>query len=416
MEKLPELSRGPLKEPAVVSGPVAGFKAAAAAAGVKYPDRNDVALIAADRAVPAAGVFTSNLLPAAPVVVSREHIAQGKARAILANSGNANAATGAAGLDACRATCAAAAAALGCPVEEVLPCSTGVIGQILPGSKIEAVCPELVQGLEEGGLPTAVRAIMTTDAFPKMAEASAVLGGLTVRVVGLAKGAGMIRPDMATMLSFVLTDAAASSQALAKIIAQAAEQSFNRATVDGDTSTNDTLLIMASGAAGNQILEPEHPDLPALGRAVTSVCRSLAAMMVADGEGASHLIRVKVTGAASDGQARHIAYAIAHSPLVKTAFYGRDANWGRILSAAASESARRNLDFRPEKTSLFFGPAQLVAGGVFTTPQAEEMATREMGKPRYEVHLDLGLGRGWFWLLTSDLTHEYIDENASYRS
>jgi glutamate N-acetyltransferase/amino-acid N-acetyltransferase len=416
MHELAPLPQGPLKEAAIVDQPVDGFRAAAAAAGVKYSDRNDVALIAADQAVPAAGVFTQNLLPAAPVQICRRHIAAGRVRAILANSGNANAATGQAGLDACLGTCSAAAEALGCDPREIMPCSTGVIGQLLPAAKIEKVCPELAAKLSADGLVSAARAIMTTDAFPKMATATASLSGGRVTVTGMAKGAGMIRPDMATMLCFVLTDAAATAPALAKVVARAAQNSFNRATVDGDTSTNDTLLLLASGAAGNDALDEVHRDLPVLGEAVTEVCQKLAAMMVADGEGASHLIRVVVSGAASDEEARHMAYAIAHSPLVKTAFCGQDTNWGRVLSAAASEASRRNMAFVPETTSLFFGPAQLVQAGVFTTPEAEEVAAREMKKPRYEVRLDLGQGSGWFWLLTSDLTHEYIDENASYRS
>ncbi len=412
----PELIDAPLKQCPPIEARVAGFVAAAVSAGIRKDGREDLALIAATRPVPAAGVFTQNKLAAAPVQAARRHIAAGLARAILANSGGANAATGQPGLDACLATCAAAAGALGCDPGQVLPCSTGVIGQVLDAGKIETVMPRLAAGLSPDGLPEAAGAIMTTDRFRKMARADCEIGGRPVAVVGMAKGAGMIRPDMATMLAFVLTDAAATPAALRAVLGPAAGLSFNRASVDGDTSTNDTLLLLASGRAGNPELNADSPELPALAEAVTRVCQQLAAMLVADGEGAGHLVRVRVDGAESDAAARAVCYAVAHSPLCKTAFAGMDPNWGRLLSTAGAEAARSGLAFDPAATKLWIGEALIADGGLYTGAAAEERAARVMKRDRYEIRLDLGRGPGRFWVLTSDLDHEYIKINADYRS
>jgi glutamate N-acetyltransferase/amino-acid N-acetyltransferase len=416
MHDLPEMGQAPLKQDRVVDKPVAGFSAGAAAAGIRKDGRIDLALIAGDEAYPAAAVFTKNRLAAAPVQIARRHMADGRIRAVLANSGGANAATGEPGLEACIVTCKAAAHALGCVPEEVFPCSTGVIGQLLPADKIAAAMPELAADLSPQGLPQAAGAIMTTDAFKKMAEVSVTIQDRPVTVVGLAKGAGMIRPDMATMLAYVLTDAAASSEALRKALEIAVDLSFNRASVDGDTSTNDTLLLWASGKAGNPELQVEEPELAVLAAAVTKVCQELAAMLVADGEGAGHLIRVVVTGAESDEAAKHTAFAIAHSPLCKTAFAGRDPNWGRLLSTAGAEAARRGFGFTEEKSSLWIGEAFIAEKGIYTSVQAEEAAAQVMKQDRYQIRLDLGLGQGQFWVLTSDLDHKYIEINADYRS
>lgn len=412
----PDLPAGPLKEYPLADLAVAGFKGAGAHCGLKKNGKPDLALIAADQAVPAAGVFTSNPLTAAPVVVSREHVSSGFARAIIANSGGANAATGHPGLAAARACCQAAAQYLGCPAEEVLPCSTGVIGYVLNSAKVAAALPGLAAHLSPQGLSEAAAAIMTTDAFPKTAREEIEIHGRRVAVAAMAKGAGMIRPDMATMLAFVLTDAAASPEALSAILKPAADLSFNRATVDGDTSTNDTLLLLASGAAGNPELSPDDPELAVLGRAVAKVCQRIAEMMVADGEGAGHLVQLVVAGAESAAQAQGVAYAIAHSPLCKTAFYGEDANWGRVLSAAATHCARNGQPFEPVKTSLKFGEVAVALSGLHAGPQSEDPATAELKKPRWRLTLDLGLGQAAHWLWTSDLGHEYVDENASYRS
>jgi glutamate N-acetyltransferase/amino-acid N-acetyltransferase len=416
MQDLPELGQAPLKRDRVVDSPVAGFSAGAAATGIRKDGRIDLALIAGDAAYPAAAVFTKNRLAAAPVQIARRHAAGGRIRAVLANSGGANAATGTEGLDACLVTCQAAAQALNCSADEILPCSTGVIGQLLPATKIADALPGLAANLSPQGLSQAAGAIMTTDAFKKMAKAEVVIHDRPVTVVGLAKGAGMIHPDMATMLAFVLTDAAASAPALKKALNIAADLSFNRASVDGDTSTNDTLLLWASGKAGNPELQPDDPELAVLTAAVGKVCQELAAMLVADGEGAGHLIRVVVTGAESDDAAKHTAFAIAHSPLCKTAFAGRDPNWGRFLSTAGAEAARRGLGFSEEKCNLWIGEALISESGVYTSAQAEEEAAQVMKQARYQIRLDLGLGQGQFWVLTSDLDHKYIEINAEYRS
>jgi glutamate N-acetyltransferase/amino-acid N-acetyltransferase len=416
MQDLPELGQAPLKQDQVVGTPVAGFKAGAVSAGIRKDGRIDLALIAGDETYPAAAVFTRNRLAAAPVQIGRRHLADGKLHAVLANSGGANAATGAEGLKASLGTCQAAGKALGCPPEEVLPCSTGVIGQLLPADKIAAAMPNLAAGLSPEGLPQAAGAIMTTDAFKKMSQASATIQGKSVTVVGMAKGAGMIHPDMATMLAYVLTDAAASAQALQKALKIAVDLSFNRASVDGDTSTNDTLLLWASGKAGNAELQADDPELAVLAAAVTKVCQDLAAMLVADGEGAGHLIRVVVTGAESDGAARHTAFAIAHSPLCKTAFAGRDPNWGRLLSTAGAEAARRDFGFDEARTRLWIGDALIAEKGIYTSASAEKEAARVMKQERYQIRLDLGFGQGQFWVFTSDLDHKYIEINADYRS
>ncbi|BEQ16240.1 bifunctional glutamate N-acetyltransferase/amino-acid acetyltransferase ArgJ [Desulfoferula mesophila] len=416
MQELPELGDAPLKQGNEVNQEVAGFRAAAAPCGLRKDGRADLALIAADLPVSVAGVFTTNLLAAAPVRVARQNVRNGRARAILANSGGANAATGEPGLSACRSTCRAVAAALGCSPEEVLPCSTGVIGQVLDDTKVNAVVPSLAAGLSPLGLAEAAGAIMTTDAYKKMAKRQAMVGGQQVNVVGMAKGAGMIRPDMATMLCFVLTDAAAAPEALAKVLGEAVEQSFNRISVDGDTSTNDTVLLLASGKAGNPELVPGDPDLAWLTGAVTAVCQELATMIVADGEGAGHLARVRVCSAASADQAREVAYAIAHSPLVKTALTGGDPNWGRILSTAGAESARRGHPFDETRCDLYIGGALVAQGGLATGAEAEAQAVKVMARPRYEIRLELGLGREEHWVLTTDLTKDYIDLNADYRS
>jgi len=416
MDALPSLGQGPLKTPSLIETPVAGFRAGAAAAGLRKDGRIDLALIAADRPVAAAGVFTSNRLAAAPVQVSRRHLAAGRVQAILANSGGANAATGAPGLAAAEACCAAAGAALGCDPGLVLPCSTGVIGQLLDAGKVAAALPGLAAGLAPEGLPRACQAIMTTDAFPKMARATAVIAGREISIVGMAKGAGMIRPDMATMLSFVLTDAAAAPAALRLALGQAAEVSFNRASVDGDTSTNDTLLLLASGRAGNPELTPESPELAAFTAALTQVCQALAAMLVADGEGAGHLVLLRVTGAPDAEQARSHCYAIAHSPLCKTALAGNDPNWGRIVSTAGAECGRRGWPYDMARLNLWIGEHQICRDGLYAGMEAEKGAAAVMQEPRYQIRLDLGLGAGEFWLFTSDLGHDYVTINADYRS
>ena len=412
----PSLGEGPLKVDRVVEKEVAGFAAAGGACGLKKTGAPDLALMVADQPSPVAGVLTRNALCAAPVQVCRHRLAAGQARALLVNSGCANAATGEEGMAACLETCAATAQALGCPPEQVLPGSTGVIGQVLDAAKVSAALPGLAGHLSPAGLPAAAQAIRTTDAFVKMAQATDRVGGRPIQVVGMAKGAGMIRPDMATLLVFLFTDAAASPGALAQVVGAAADLSFNRISVDGDTSTNDTLLLWASGKADNPLLQAGDPELVALGRAVLAVCQELAAMVVADGEGASHLVQVRITGATSQAQARALAYAIAHSPLCKTAFAGNDPNWGRLFSATAAEAGRLQMPFEFERCRLWIGDTLLVSRGRWQGAAEEKKAAATMAQPRYVARLDLGLGEHQFWVLTSDLGHEYVSINADYRS
>ncbi|MCB2185424.1 MAG: bifunctional glutamate N-acetyltransferase/amino-acid acetyltransferase ArgJ [Deltaproteobacteria bacterium] len=416
MTDLPPLGTAPLKQCPTASLAVPGFTAAATHCGLKKNGRPDLALIVAEEAVPAAGVFTKNKLAAAPVQVCRRHVAEGRARLILANSGGANAATGQAGLTACLSACQGAAAAVGCPLTEVLCASTGVIGQVLDASKPAAALPDLAARLAPDGLAAAAGAIMTTDTFAKMAERKVEIAGRTITVGGMAKGAGMIRPDMATLLVFVLTDAKAGSAALAQVLREAAGESFNRVSVDGDMSTNDTLLLLASGRAGGPELLPGDPGLALLAKAVTEVCQELATMIVADGEGAAKLVRVVVQGAPSQGQAREYCYAIAHSPLVKTAFAAGDPYWGRILSAAAALAGQRAWEFEPARTRVWFNEILTADQGLGLGKEVEERARVDLKEPRFEVTLDLGLGEAWDWVLTCDLTQEYVAINVDYRS
>ncbi len=402
------LGEGPLKAPRIVSTGVKGFMAAATSCGLKPAEDKDLAVIAARRPVAAAGVFTTNRLAAAPVLLCRQRLLEGEGllRAVVINSGCANAATGSAGMAAAEKVCEAAAGLLGCTPREVAPCSTGVIGVVLDDEKVVGALPRLLRALSPQGLEEAAKAIMTTDAFPKMAEARA---GAHV-VVGIAKGAGMIEPHMATMLAFLLTDAPLTPSELKAMLTEAVEASFNRISVDGQTSTNDTVIAMASG-------ETEAPvDRQGLAKGFNRVCQELAAMIVADGEGAGHLVGVEVDGAASEAEARAFAYAIARSALVKTAIAGGDPNWGRIVSAMGAAAGRRGLEFNPERVDVWIGGHKVVEAGLGLGPEAEERAAEAMKAPRYAIRVELGIGNGRWWVLTSDLTHEYVSINADYRS
>lgn len=417
MSNLPTLIDGPLKYcPPPAQTKVAGFKAAAIACGLRSDGREDLALIVADETVDAAGMFTTNRMFAAPVGVARANIAGGKAKAILANSGGANAATGQAGLEACQRTCQGAAKALGCDAELVMPCSTGVIGQVLNADKVCAKIDDLVAGLGADGIEAAAGAIMTTDAFRKISSAQAAIDGKTISVVGMTKGAGMIRPDMATTLCFILTDAEASPEALKQVLASAMDYSFHRITVDGDMSTNDTALLLASGKAGNNRLEPGAEGVAALTQAVTKVAQDLAQMMVCDGEGAGRMALFHLVNAADKKSARKLAFAIGNSPLVKTAIASPDAYWGRMLSAAGAEAARENLPFDPAKAKVWIQDIHVAEAGLRTSAEAEEKAAEAMKVPRVSVRIDLGLGDAEYWVMASDLDHGYIELNVSYRS
>jgi glutamate N-acetyltransferase/amino-acid N-acetyltransferase len=395
---------------------VPGFRFAGVSAAIKSNGRPDLALALADESVPAAAVFTTNLVRAAPVLVAAERIAGGRLRAVLANSGCANACTGGAGLSATEDTTAAVASAIGASANEVLPASTGVIGVTLPGAKVIAQVPSLLGALSEKGADRFAEAILTTDRGPKVVHARAEVNGRPFVVLGMAKGAGMIHPAMApllphaTMLAFLFTDASADSSSLSRAIARAADCTFNQASVDGDTSTNDTLAILASGRAQTERTGAEVP--PALEEAMTAVCEELARKMVADGEGAEHLIELHVSGLVSDEAAARIAKTVATSPLVKTALFGQDPNWGRILGAAG----RAGVPFDPAKARILVEGIAIVDGGIGQGATLEAEAHQIMTRPSYRIDLILGEGPGRARYLTCDLGMGYVRCNADYRS
>jgi glutamate N-acetyltransferase/amino-acid N-acetyltransferase len=387
-----------------------GFRAAGVASGIKK-DGLDLALLAADAPATAAGVFTTNLVQAAPVIVSREHLSRGRARAVVINSGCANAATGARGLEDAREMAALAAKAIACPAEEVAVASTGVIGVPLPMDKLRAAIPRAAAALSRDGGADAARAIMTTDTRPKEALVELPLGGKTVRVAAMAKGSGMIAPRMATMLAFLTTDASVAQPLLAEALRGAADATFNRVTVDGDTSTNDTAILLASGAAGAPAIERAGAELDALRAAVTEVSSRLAEMLIRDGEGVTRVAEVAVEGAEKPEDAERIARTIAESPLVKTALYGGDANWGRILAAVG----RAGVALDVSRVDVFLGDVWVAEGGAaraYDEALATEAVTRDTVAIR--VRLNAGTASGRIW--TCDLSHGYVDINGSYRS
>ncbi len=377
---------------------------------MKKPGRLDLGVLWCDVPATVAGVFTQNRVVAAPVLLCRERLERGSARAVLVNSGNANACTGEPGLADARRLTEAAAAVLGVAPEAVFPCSTGVIGLPLPVARMEAALPGLPGALGEDPEPLA-RAIMTTDQFPKVSHRGIDLGGREVRVLGIAKGAGMIRPDMATMLAFVATDAPVGPAALQGLLDRVVATTFNRITVDGDTSTNDTLLLLASGLAGGEPLDGDPTGLAALEGAVRAVCRDLARAMVRDGEGATVLVDVRVTGAASPAAALQIARTVAESPLVKTALHGRDPNWGRIAGALGRSGAYGGGPFH-----LAIGGVPVVRAGLGLGAEAEARAHRAMEAAEYEILVSLEEGEGEETVTTCDFTADYVRINADYRS
>lgn len=385
---------------------IRGFRFAGISAGIKkQPGASDLGLVVAETPAVVAGAFTRNLVRAAPVLVAERRITGGTARALLVNSGNANACTGEPGLAATLAATAAAAQALGCEPEAVLPASTGVIGALLPTAKIVAALPRLVAALGPSAAPFA-QAILTTDRWAKTATATAE----GAAVLGVAKGAGMIHPDVgppqATMLAFLFTDANVPRDVLSGALLAACDDTFNAASVDGDTSTNDTVLALASGAAG------VTPSAAALTAALTGVCAELARAMVRDGEGANHVAELSVRGLASNAEARQVAKTVATSLLVKTALHGRDSNWGRILAAAG----RAGVAFDPRRAALSIGGVRILEGGLPVGAEAEAQATAAMQAESYPVELVLGDGPGTARYLTCDLGHGYVDVNAGYRT
>lgn len=389
---------------------VPGFRFASLAAGIKANKKPDLALIVADRPAKATAVFTTNRLKAAPVLQGEKAIRGGKLQAILVNAGCANAATGAQGLKNAFASAKAVARQLKISENSVLVSSTGKIGVQLPIQKIVAALPTAVKSLSPQGFDGAARAIMTTDAFPKVHAVRGKIGGKTYTVAGLAKGAGMIEPHMATMLAYVFTDLDLPAGAMKKAFKQAVEQSFNSISVDGDMSTNDTAVLLASGASGIPALKPGSQAFKRFEKDLLEVCQRLAWMMVQDGEGATKVAQIRVQGAKTPASARKIAYTIARSPLVKTSFFGEDPNWGRVFAAVGYSGET----FDPSRVDIFYGSVALVKNGAPTAPPNREKAHRLMLADHFQVIVDLKQGRGEAEVWTSDLGHGYVKINAEY--
>ncbi|ALA17280.1 MULTISPECIES: bifunctional glutamate N-acetyltransferase/amino-acid acetyltransferase ArgJ [unclassified Chelatococcus] len=395
---------------------VEGVRFATAAAGIRYKNRTDVLMAVFDEGTTAAGVFTRSKCPSAAVDWCREQLSAGTARALVVNSGNANAFTGMKGRDAVALTAKIAAAAAACRPEEVFLASTGVIGEPLDATKFEGVLADCVQRAAGGPWIEAARAIMTTDTFPKVATRTVNLGGVPVTINGIAKGAGMIAPDMATMLSFVVTDAPIAAPVLQRLLARGVEGTFNAVTVDGDTSTSDTLMLFATGAAAKRgaprIEEAGDRRLAAFRKALGELLLDLAQQVARDGEGARKFVAVTVEGAVSAASARRIAFSIANSPLVKTAVAGEDANWGRIVMAVgkAGEPAER------DRLAIFFGDIRVAHEGARDPAYDEAATSAYMQGDEIAIRVDLGLGRGKATVWTCDLTKEYVAINGDYRS
>ena len=393
---------------------VAGVKFATAAAGVRYQGRTDVLLMVLDPGTAVAGVFTKSKCPSAPVEWCRAKLKGRKARALVVNSGNANAFTGKTGREACAFTARIAAKAVGCKPDDVFLASTGVIGEPLNASVFDGVMETLVAQAGGEGWLDAARAIMTTDTFPKVATASTSIGKTTVTINGIAKGAGMIMPDMGTMLSFVFTDAPIAAPLLQTLLRETVEDTFNAVTIDGDTSTSDTLMVFATGAAKGapKISKASDPRLKGFRKAFAMVLADLSEQVARDGEGARKLVEIEVEGAVSKKSARRIAMSIANSPLVKTAIAGEDANWGRVVMAVgkAGEPADR------DKLSIWFGGIRVAHKGERDPSYDEAKVSEAMKSPKIELKVALGLGRGKDRVLTCDLTKEYVAINGDYRS
>ena len=386
-----------------------GFLFASATAGIKESGNPDLAYVEAPLGATAAAMFTSNRVVAAPVTIGREHLraSRGRVRALLVNAGNANCATGPDGLAAARQSCEALASLLSVAPQDVIPCSTGIIGVPFPTSKLLSALPALLANRRDDadGAYSVARAIMTTDTRMKTASASCTIDGREVRVLGVAKGAGMIHPNMATLLVYLFTDIDASPAELRRVLRPAVAASFNSISIDGDTSTNDTAVLMASGVSGARA----SADEPAFSRAVTEVCMSLAAQVVADGEGVKHTVTLHVDGATTRAAADRIARTLAHSLLVKTAWAGADPNWGRLLAAVG----RSGVSVDPDAVAIWIGGEKVCERGA-AFPFDAGVVHRMMSEPSYEIRVQVGAGDGSARILTGDLTAEYVRINADY--
>ena len=395
---------------------VEGVTFATAEAGIRYKGRTDVLLVAMPAGTQAAGVFTRSKCPSAPVDWCRNALKGGSIRGLIVNSGNANAFTGKIGAESTRHTAGQAAKALGCKPDEILLASTGVIGEPLDARKFDPVLPDCVRRAAGEPWIDAAKAIMTTDTYPKGATATATIDGVSVIINGIAKGAGMIAPDMATMLSFVFTDAAIDAPVLQALLSRSVKTSFNAITVDSDTSTSDTLILCATGMAAKRgaprITSPSDRRLAGFRKALDRLILDLAHQVVRDGEGARHFVSINVKGATTSASAKKIAKSIADSPLVKTAIAGEDANWGRIVAAIgkAGEPADR------DRIAIFFGEYRVAANGMRDPSYSEETVSAYMKGQNIAITVDIGLGKGQFTVWTCDLTKEYVEINGDYRS
>jgi glutamate N-acetyltransferase/amino-acid N-acetyltransferase len=391
---------------------VNGFLFSGVPAGIKKDGKRDLGLIYSEVPAQVAGLFTTNVVKAAPVQLDRDRIKRGLCQAIVVNGGNANACTGSQGLRDAKRVSFLVAERLGIDERLIFPSSTGVIGSRLPMKKIEEGIPRLTGQLSSEGWMKTVEAMMTTDTFPKVEVATCRVKGKQVKLCGMVKGAGMIRPDLATMLSFLVTDACIKASLLQRMLEKAAEASYNRITIDGETSTNDTVLLLANGKAGHPFLTRMDRDAEAFQSMLSKICRSLAESVVEDGEGATKFIEILVRGARNIEEAKQAAYAVAHSPLVKTAFFGEDANWGRILCALGYSG----LHIDPNRIDLFFDKAPIVKKGIGVGSRSEEKAGQILKKKSFKVTVDLHQGKSEFSVLTTDLSIDYVKINASYRS
>ena len=393
--------------------PIAGVRLASVAAGIRYRDRDDLVLMELAEHSQCAAVFTRNAFCAAPVLVARQHLSKQTPRYLLINSGNANAGTGDAGMADARQSCAAVAARAGCSVGQVLPFSTGVIGERLPVERIEAVLDKALAGLSSDGWKSAAHAIMTTDSVAKGISTQLEIAGTTITVTGIAKGAGMIRPDMATMLAYIACDARVDAVALQRCLNQSVQRSFNRITVDGDTSTNDACVLVATGTSASTLIDAGHADYPALFKAVTATCERLAQLLLRDAEGATKFVTIRVESGRDAEECLRLAYTVAHSPLVKTALFASDPNWGRIL-AAVGRAGIDGLDIN--KVRIFLGDVCIVRDGGKADDYRERDGQAVMQQEDILIRIQLGRGDAVERIWTCDLSNDYVRINAEYRS
>lgn len=396
-----------------VMPPIGGVQISVAETELKYKGRPDLLMMAFNDGTSVAGVFTKSLCPSAPVDWCRQHLSGGEARGLIVNAGNANAFTGQAGADACEAMVAAVADMLSCRPSRVYAASTGVIGEVLPSADLAPFVLSMTPSPDASAWQDAATAILTTDTFAKGSARTTTIGDTTVQINGIAKGSGMIAPDLATMLAFIVTDANLPGEVLQDVLSDAVERSFNRTTVDSDTSTSDTVLAFATGSADSiNVSDTDDPVLSEFKEAVLAVCNDLAMQVVRDGEGASKFISVRVTGAEDDGAAKRIGLSIANSPLVKTAIAGEDANWGRIVMAVGKAGERAERD----KLCIRIGGIDVAKDGAAVDGFDETPVAQHMKGQEIDIEVDIALGDGEATVWTCDLTHGYISINADYRS